>query len=134
MNTLSLNVIRIWFDMIYERIKPEEYRKISPYWCSRFLLIFGHTKSHKVWANWHSLDSDGCLSKEDIGVLERAIKAGRITYKKFKSTTFSNGMTPPVPRFEIEFLGFEIREGRAEWGAKEGVKYFVLNLGKIIEK
>ena len=32
MNILHLNLHRAWFDMIFGRIKREEYRGIKPYW------------------------------------------------------------------------------------------------------
>ena len=45
MTTLHLNLIRHWFDMVYAGIKEEEYREITPYWCSRFLLHNGVKKN-----------------------------------------------------------------------------------------
>ncbi|MDD2462488.1 MAG: hypothetical protein PHI97_00660 [Desulfobulbus sp.] len=33
---LTLPINRIWFDKIASREKPEEYRKISPYYAARF--------------------------------------------------------------------------------------------------
>lgn len=129
MKTLSLNLIRVWFDMIYKRIKPEEYRNISPYWCSKFLLHHGYHKTRSEWKKLLYTESNESIFQHVILLMGRGV----ITFKDFKSVIFSNGMTPPVPRFEIQFLGFEIREGKKEWGAESGVKYFVLNLGKIIE-
>jgi hypothetical protein len=129
--TLHLNLIRKWFSMIWELIKKEEYRVISPYFCSKFLLARGHHKTHSVWKGWMELDSNGCATNEEVERISDCLKDGRLSFKAFPSVTFSNGMTPPVPRFEIEFNGFEIREGKPEWGAEKGKQYFVLELGAI---
>lgn len=44
---------------------------------------------------------------------------------------FKNGYSKKAPHFIIELKGIEIREGKEEWGAEKGKKYFVLKLGKI---
>lgn len=36
MATLHLNLHRKWFDKIYQGLKVEEYREITPYWSKRF--------------------------------------------------------------------------------------------------
>ena len=64
--------------------------------------------------------------------VKHGIKVGAITLIKHDSITFSNGMIPPVPRFEIDKKGISIGEGNPDWGAIPGKKYFVLELGKII--
>jgi hypothetical protein len=133
MSTLHLNLMRIYFDSILRLFKKEEYRAISPYWCSKFLLVNGEHWTRKQWllSPYFSFHKNKLIN---LGCLIRFIKDGRITFKLFKSVTFSNGMNPPVPRFEIEFNGFEIREGNTDWGAKEGEKYFVLKLGEITKR
>ena len=45
---------------------------------------------------------------------------------------FKNGYSKKAPHFIIELKGTEIREGKEEWGAEKGKKYFVLKLGKIL--
>lgn len=127
MKTLHLILIRIWFDMIYNLIKPEEYRVITPYFCNKFLFIYGKKRSRKFWKKF--FDSHIKHGFDPIESIEGYIILGNITFIDFKSVTFSNGMTPPVPRFEIELKGIEINEGKPEWGAEAGKKYFVLKLG-----
>jgi hypothetical protein len=63
---------------------------------------------------------------------DKIVKAAKFKY--FDTITFSNGYAKNRDQFSVELKGIEIREGKAEWGAKEGVKYFVLKLGKILDK
>lgn len=55
----------------------------------------------------------------------------RLKDKYFDCVCFKNGYSANAPQFTIELKGIEIKEGREEWGAEKGVKYFVLTLGKI---
>ncbi len=50
----------------------------------------------------------------------------------FKTVTFSNGYAKKRPQFVIELKRIIIGEGKPEWGAELGKKYFILELGKII--
>jgi len=54
------------------------------------------------------------------------------SFKKYDSITFSLGYKKNRPQIEVEFNGIEIREGRKEWGAEPGKRYFVLKIGEII--
>lgn len=58
----------------------------------------------------------------------------RLKDKHFDCVCFKNGYSADVPQFAIELKAIEIKEGREEWGAEKGVKYFTLKLGKIIEQ
>ena len=129
--TLHLNLIRKWFDMIKSGDKKEEYRDISPYFCSKFLLYNGKHKGRKFWANMYLFSNEGILLWW-LTSLEKHIKNGFVSFKNFDTITFSNGMTPPVPRFEIDKKGISIGEGNPDWGAIPSKKYFVLKLGEIL--
>lgn len=115
--TLHLNLKKKWFDMILSGEKKEEYREIKPYWEKRFCFAYcsylgyqGHASS--IYKNLFISDvTNSHLIVDTI--------------------TFSNGYSKNRPQFEIEFKGFEIKEGKQEWGAEKGKKYFVLKLGKI---
>ena len=128
--TLHLNLIRKWFDLIWNREKPQEYREIKPYFCGKFLLVNGEHKTLNWWKNWFDLHSEVDI----LNMIEISIIQGIFTYKQISGVTFSNGMTPPVPRFTIELKNIRIGIGATEWGAIPGVKYFVLELGKIINQ
>ena len=39
-DTLRLPIIKKYYDMIFDEVKPEEYRKIKPHWISRILKQF----------------------------------------------------------------------------------------------
>ena len=125
MKTLHLNLKKKWFDMILSGEKTEEYREIKNYWIDRLSMFkFKCSEGEKVT----DLELYSVIT-QNLDILQFDING----FKNFDTITFSNGMTPPVPRFEVEFKGFEIREGKPEWGAEKGVKYFVLKVGKVIK-
>ena len=121
--TLHLNLIKKWFNMIKEDIKPEEYRDITPYWVRRLF-------------NWREyLNVAGLTDKELVNFFVESLKVSDslLRYlKPFDTITFSNGMRPPVPRYIKDFISLELRGGKQEWGATEGKRYFVFNLGETI--
>ena len=127
--TLHLNLIRKWFDMIKRKVEPkkEEYRKITPYFCARFIMWCEKKETMKWWKIQESSHRDF------ISFIIHNIKRGTITFIHHDTITFSNGMTPPVPRFEIEKKGISIGIGNPSWGAVPGKRYFILELGEIIE-
>ncbi|EKB58386.1 ASCH domain-containing protein [Bergeyella zoohelcum] len=57
----------------------------------------------------------------------------RLNDKHFDCVCFKNGYSANAPQFTIELKGVEISEGREEWGAERGKKYFVLKLGNKIQ-
>lgn len=107
MKTLHLILKKKWFDMILSGDKTEEYRDITPYYESRFI--------------------DARLQ----AVLE---VTPAIPWKEFDTVTFSHGYSKDRPQFVIELKGIEFAYGNENWGATPHVQYFVLKLGKIIEK
>lgn len=131
MKQLHLNLKKKWFDMILSGEKTEEYLEVKEYWINRFFQL-PHSKKNTFtnspyyhFSRLKELNSN----KETIDFL---IKHKIIKYKQFDSTIFSNGMTHPIPRFEIELKSIEIGTGRTEWGAEPGKRYFVLKLGGMI--
>ncbi len=133
MKTLHLNLKKKWFDMIYKGNKPKEYRKISPHWCSRFLLCNGKRKNSKFWENLY-LFCGNVIIEHSLIELKKHIESGFVSFENYDTVIFSNGMTPPVPRFEIDLIKFEIGMGEEDHGAINGVEYFVLSLCEIIRK
>jgi hypothetical protein len=56
------------------------------------------------------------------------------SFKDFDSVLFANGgHFGNVPKKLFVCNGIEIKEGKPEWGAKEGVNYFVIKLGELIK-
>lgn len=97
-----------WYRMIEAYIKLEEYREATPYWCKRFCgfetLLFSFRNGY-----------------EDIN------KAG------YTHVQFSLGYpkkNDESRRMTFELKGIVYREGREEWGAEKGKKYFVEVLGR----
>ena len=108
MKILHLNVEKRWFDMIHYMQKPEEYRKLSDYWYSRFFKHF----SIKGETTFHS---------------HFGIPKGQ----KWK-VIFSNGYAKDRDQTERELIDISIGIGQSKWGAIQARRYFVLKLGAKI--
>lgn len=54
-------------------------------------------------------------------------------YINYDYVHFRNGYSSDSPEFYIECKGIKIDTGYQEWGAIEGVLYFVIVLGNIVE-
>lgn len=102
-NTIHLNLIEKWFDMTLSGNKKEEYRDITPYWEKAFKKLF--PLSHQ--------------GENYIPIVE--------------TITFSNGYAKDRKQFEIEHKSIRIGYGNIKWGAKKGVKYFILQHGNILQ-
>jgi len=110
MKTLKLTLKKQWFDLIKSGVKLEEYREIKPYWIRRLLCDFNFNR-----ACWNIKLNNG--SYRDI---------------KFDQVQFTNGYSANSPRITVECKGIHIETGRKEWGAVEGVNYFVIELGDVL--
>ncbi|MFZ1790426.1 MAG: hypothetical protein WAT92_19045 [Saprospiraceae bacterium] len=123
MKTLTLPVIKRWFDMQKEGIKTEEYRKLSNYWFSRLCLMDGKHFTSKQWQSY--FDFPEAFEHNELVM----------SFKHFDQTKVTlgyprHGFTDRILIFE--HLGIEIGEGKEEWGAIEGELYFVIKHGKRI--
>lgn len=99
---LHLNLIRKWFDMIKSGQKTEEYRELKPYWQKRFKP---HSHVH-IGSTWYPC--------------------------KIVKVVFSNGYAKDREQFEARITGMRFNsEGKEEWGAEKGKKYFVLEIEPI---
>lgn len=108
--SLELVLKAEWYDMIERGEKPEEYREITAHWRKRICANDSFCKMRDVCkANIYCHYDNGVPCKHSIVTLRRAY-------------------TSTVMRFRIEkvVIGF----GRPEWGATEGVKYYVIKLGE----
>jgi len=104
MKTLHLNLKRKWFDMILSGEKKEEYRDRTQYWEKRLIKRYSTIGWPYTTVGFNWIDA----------------------------IIFSNGYAKNRDQFTIEFKGAVIREGKEEWGAEKGKKYFVLKLGDVI--
>jgi len=121
MKTLHLNLMRVWFDMVRIGTKPEEYRDISLFYIS---LLFNWNKQ----PNWSRQDylREFQYHGNELKLIEKYLK-------DFDTVTFSHGYAKDRDQFQIKLFGIDIAEGKPEWGAIPGKKYFVIKLGKLIK-
>lgn len=99
---LVLPTKKKWFDMMLSGEKKEEYRKIKPYYISRFKNIFD---MYPYSAIPTGLDC--------------------------KKIMFRNGYSKESPSF-IAYCYLDIKTGKPEWGADPGVEYFTLKIDRIV--
>lgn len=105
---LILPIKKKWYDMILAEEKTEEYREIKPYYDSRFESVFGC-----MW-------------------LFRGINGIGDTTPPEKEIIFRNGYSRNSRQI-VATCTLTIGEGKPEWGAKLGVKYYVLHIKEIRE-
>jgi hypothetical protein len=53
--------------------------------------------------------------------------------KDFDIVSANNGYAKDCPNIKWEHKGTRIGEGKQEWGAVPGVKYFILDIGDILK-
>lgn len=115
--TLTLQLKRMWFNMIRAGVKLEEYREIKPHYI-------------RQWIKFKPLKND--LIKDykqgfDEGEIEGA--KNELLFLNFDKLVFTLGYpkTGDASR-RLEFKNPKIRigEGRPEWGAEPGKLYFVI--------
>ena len=115
--SLVLPIKRKWYDMILSGVKKEEYREIKPYYTIRFMkkLGFKEINSHTAQAFINEAESY------------------RGDYNHFPAinVTFRNGYSNSSPYF-VAKCRLAISEGKTEWGAEQGISYFVLKIDEII--
>lgn len=125
MKNLQLPLIYQWFALTRKGIKGEDYRYITPNYCSKLLLYNGKKMNREFWRN-----------------LMNATGEGFVNYIKVTTTFISfdqNVMTLGYPRKDDEsrilrykHAGIMIGIGKQEWGAEEGKFYFVIKHGERI--
>lgn len=128
--TLHLTIKKKWFDMIASGEKKEEYREIKHHWWRR--LVFNYKN---LFGALYGRDPEGVdVKKRNNVVYEIATSkySRHIDLNDFDFVEFRNGYSKNARSLTVECIGIEIREGREEWGAEKGEKYFVIKLGKII--
>lgn len=104
---LTLPIKRKWFDAIRYGEKKEEYRKITPYYQTRFRNAVGilHNGKFMTAARQTNLQIFG-------GIVLRA------------------GYSIESPAMLINGT-LRIGTGRKEWGAEEGTEYFVIDITSV---
>lgn len=102
-----------WFELIKSGEKKEEYREITPYWCNRLLDV----KSLNMMI-------EDCSA----GMIELMVNKSYFHMNYFSQVTFTLGYPKKDDtsrRMTFQNPHIRIGEGKTEWGAKAGRKYFV---------
>lgn len=123
---IHLNLFKGYFLMILSGYKPVEYRKVTPYWCSRILLIYGKRKPLKWWKDFFLIHRRRYMKELNV-----VLKNGVATYRNYTTITFANGYSKNRPLFKINCHSIDIGKGSESLGAEPGIEYFRFKLGKI---
>lgn len=115
--TLRLTLKKEWFDLYVRGIKTEDYRDIKPYWIAKLCSTDSSEKITSFFT-YHINETT------------------RTTYEimKFDEVEFTNGYGDHRPKITFECKEITTGEGNPEWGAEEGVTYFVIKVGKEISR
>ena len=108
--------------MIASGYKKEEYREITPYWCSRLALICGFDQTEKVWST-HTNDINSMS-------LLWGLVYEPIAYEQVEFTLGYPKISDLTRRVIFDRPQIRIGTGRPEWGAEEGKMYFVISWKK----
>lgn len=132
---LQLSLIRKWLDMTATGIKTEDYREITPYWCSRLLLFNGKEMPQSWWEFGYFLGGHLKRYRHHSYILDLDFHFKAVTFKPFTTNTITlgypkSGDTDHIRRYK--HAGIELREGNPEWGAEPGKIYFVIKHGEQI--
>lgn len=126
MKTIHLNLHKKWFDMINSNQKKQEYRKISPYYCSKLLKVNDEVKPLKWWKDFFEFYGDASSKVIQVNINEMVF-----TFRQYETATFSNGYAKKRPLMIVAISAIEISTGFGDWGAMPNEKYFVLNLNEV---
>ena len=124
---LQLSLISYWFYLTKLKIKLEDYREITPYFCNKFLLLDGKSMSKNWW--YLNFFENRSIEKTIISLI------GNTEFKKFDSNIMTLGYpksTDTERILKLEHKGIEIGYGKPEWGAEPNKLYFVIKHGAIL--
>jgi len=123
--TLHLTLKKKWFDMIKSGGKPEEYREIKPYWITR-LVDINHPEEQK--GENKVIPDNIRFDIENGHDPELVLRSYFSKIKTFDGVIFRNGYSGGAALTSFRNPIITIGEGRQEWGAETGKKYFVIKL------
>lgn len=103
---LYITLKKKWFDMILSGVKLEEYRD----------LVSRISGKPSYW--------QPRLIEKD--------KHGREQFKAFTHVVGRNGYQKDAPEFKAVIENIRVGQGKSDWGAVEGVNYFIIEIGDIV--
>src|SRR5699024_2640364 len=111
---LVLPIKRKWFDMIRKGIKLEKYRERKPYYETRRINAYGRVMVRNQVVHGENVPAE-IRTEWPAPVILR------------------NGYSRKSPEIMC-YCNLSIGEGKEEWGAEPGKKYFVLSIEEIRER
>ena len=121
MKPLDLVLKAKWYDMIESGVKPEEYREIKPYWCTRIKgcqrICPYSLPTNEPDVRICQKSGEKCLSGNELG---------------FTQIRFRRGYTSKSMLFNLN--GIRIGFGDTKLGAPSDKHVFMLKLGEKIEE
>jgi hypothetical protein len=128
---LQLSLKTKWFELTKAGIKTEDYREITPYWCSRLMLYQGNKQPqvfyHRMLKRW---DLSFIKKLTEVEISNRHDTFQKFTQNRITLGYPSSSDTDRIIEFEHD--GIEIRTGNPDWGAESNKLYFVVKHGKLI--
>ena len=108
-DVLYLSLKKPWFDMIKAGIKLEEYREMNDYWGKRL-------PCHQVLTCSRRFECDNSCMQ----------------YRYVEFTLAYPPKNDAERRIRFEYPRLHVREGKPEWGAELGKKYYAITWGKQV--
>lgn len=132
MSKLKLVIKKEWFDKIMSGEKTDEYRDIKEYYVSRFLEL----KEPLSIQGINYLRGLFCyywgFTNSRYRAISKLLEHKEVSYKKYDTVVFYVGYKKYRESAEFELKEITTGHGLTTWGAKIGVNYFILKLGKMV--
>lgn len=134
MKTLKHTIKKKWFDMILSGEKKEEYKEIKPFWLSRLCWNDEEITKRQLSDAISDMKTFSGKSKSFENIRE-LLDYHNLNFCEFDEHHFFNGayFSEKIPNYKIKAKGIRIGTGKPEWGAVEGVNYFIIELGEILK-
>lgn len=126
MKILHLTLKKKWFDMTESGVKKEEYREIKPYWIKRLCKPMKEMEAD-VWREFvEDLMNQDDLTKRRHRDYNDLFDFFQVRHPDYTHALLKNGYSQKAPQILRQIYGYFIGEGKPEWGAEPGRKYFVI--------
>jgi hypothetical protein len=123
---IQLPLKRKWFEMTKSGNKTEDYREITPYWCSRLLEYRSKKMNQEFWKREFFDFSTIKETAENLKIFTYPVK-----YKNNIMTLGYPKKTDKERIMKLENKGIYIGAGNEDWGAEPNKIYFVIKHGYI---